>query len=139
MRVRKLITGIGGLALLGGLLVATTAAAPAATITKSQHLVHAKLVGHTAFKAGPTNLTEGVTKSGAPAAFTDDISLARGRLGTSKAVHGSVGLATAAPSMQAALAAAKIAQGDAQSVKGLNARTLAVSHGFIVEPPDQGL
>jgi hypothetical protein len=140
MRVRKLITGIGGLALLGGLLVVTAAATPAATnITKSQHLVQAKLVGHTAFKAGPTNLTEGVTRGGVPAAYTDDLSLARGLTGASKVVPGSVGVATAAPSMQAAVAAAKFAQGEAQSVKGLNAHDLAVSHGFIVEPPDQGL
>ncbi len=140
MRPRKLLTGLGGLALLAGLFVVTAAATPAATsITKGQRLVHAKLVGHTAFKASPANLAEGVTKSGVPAAYTDDLALVRGINGASRIVRGSVGMAAAATSTQMPAAARRIAQGNAQSVKGLNAHDLAVTHGFVVEPPDQGL
>ncbi|MGH7761043.1 MAG: hypothetical protein ACREOY_06465, partial [Candidatus Dormibacteraceae bacterium] len=85
MRLKKLITTLGGLALVAGLLVFTAAGASAATstanISKSQRLEHASKVGHTAYKPSAANLSEGVLRSGAPAAFTDDPNLVRAETG----------------------------------------------------------
>src|SRR6202521_1373721 len=84
MRLKRIITAFGGLALVAGLFVFTAAGTSAATstanIAKSQ-LEHASKVGQTAYKPSPANLTEGVLKSGAPAAFTDDPNLVRSQAG----------------------------------------------------------
>jgi hypothetical protein len=152
MRPTRLCTGLGGLALIASLLVVTAAGTPAATtassvtnILKSQRVEHAKLVGHSAYKPSATNLAEGVLRSGAPAAFTDDLNLVR-------SLTGATGPGTAPGSSSFPKAAAKGSvpqessgssndsqDGAVQTAKGLNAHDLAVTHGFIAEPPDQGL
>lgn len=137
MTPRKLLTSLGGMAMLSGLFVATAAAAPATQAPQVQRLEQAKLVGHTVFKASPTNFVEGVAKDGGPAAYTDDSFFT---------VDHNIGSANAAAPSQAAaaLAPAKPAgstpsRGAALSVKGLNAFDMVSTHGFNVEPPDQGL
>ncbi len=145
MRLTRLCTALGGLALLASLIVVTAAVTPAATtianISKSQRLEHATLVGHSALKPSATNLTEGVTSGGAPAAFTDDVNLVRSMIGSSP--PGSVTFAHAAAKGSAPAASegssSDVQEGSSQSVKGLNAHDLAATHGFAVEPPDQGL
>jgi hypothetical protein len=143
MRSRKVLTVLGGLALLGGLLVATATATPAATQAASiskGHLGHATLVGHSSFRAAAANLTEGMTKGGAPAAFTDDLNLVRGMTGLGGQVSATFphNAATQAPAASAG-SNSQVEGGFAQTVKGLNAHDLAATHGFVVEPPDQGL
>jgi hypothetical protein len=145
MGLRRLCTALGGLALLAAFFVVTAAAAPAATTTANiamtQRVEHAKLVGHSTFKASPTNLTEGEVKGGAPAAFTDDLNLVRSMAGG--AGPASASFPKAAASVKASEASgsssSQLQEGAAQSVKGLNAFQLASTHGFVVEPPDQGL
>jgi hypothetical protein len=145
MRLKRLITALGGLALVAGLFVFTAAGTSAATstanISKSQRLEHAAKIGHTAYKPSARNLAEGVLKSGAPAAFTDDLSLVRaqtGAVGPGSASFPKNAAAGAAPS---ATAGSNNETNDAaaQTAKGLNAHDLAVTHGFVAEPPDQGL
>ncbi|MGH7761738.1 MAG: hypothetical protein ACREOY_10050, partial [Candidatus Dormibacteraceae bacterium] len=112
---------------------------------KSQRLEHASKVGHTAYKPSAANLTEGVLKSGAPAAFTDDLNLVRGQTGA--AGPGTTAGSTSFPQNAARGSAPNETSGSTnesndaavQTAKGLNAFTLAATHGFVVEPPDQGL
>jgi hypothetical protein len=149
MRLKRLITAFGGLALVAGLFVFTSAGTSAATstanITKSQRLEHASKVGHTAYKPSPANLAEGVLKSGAPAAFTDDLNLVRAQTGA--AGPGTSAASTSFPQNAATGSAPNETSGSSnesndaavQTAKGLNAHTLAITHGFAVEPPDQGL
>jgi hypothetical protein len=148
MRVKRLITAFGGLALVAGLFVFTAAGTAAATSTASiskSHLAHASKVGQTAYKPSAANLTEGVLKSGAPAAFTDDLNLVRAMTGAAgpgttsgsatfpqNAARGSAPSETGGSNNESNDAAV-------QTAKGLNAFNLAATHGFVAEPPDQGL
>jgi hypothetical protein len=149
MRLKRLFTAFGGLALVAGLFVFTAAGTSAATtttnISKSQRLEHASKVGHTAYKPSAANLSEGMLKSGAPAAFTDDLNLVRAQTGAmgpgttagstsfpQNAARGSAPNETAGSTGESKDAAV-------QTAKGLNAFTLAATHGFVAEPPDQGL
>src|ERR1700681_3975824 len=85
MRLKRVITALGGLALVAGLFVFTAAGTSAATstanIAKSQRLEHASKVGQTVYQPSAANLSEGVLKSGAPAAYTDDLNLVRAQTG----------------------------------------------------------
>jgi hypothetical protein len=149
MRLKRVITAFGGLALVAGLFVFTAAGTAAATstanISKSQRLEHASKVGQTAYKPSAANLSEGVLKSGAPAAFTDDPNLVRAQTGA--AGPGTTSASTSFPQNAARGSAPNETSGSTsesndaavQTAKGLNAYTLAITHGFAVEPPDQGL
>ncbi len=143
MRLRRLGTTLTGIVVLVGLFVVTAAATPAATssanIAKGQRIGHAVLVGHTAFASSPTNLAEGNTKSGAPAAFTDDPALVRSMTGSGQVSSGFPQNAASASAGGSTSASTDAQDGVAQSVKGLNAHDLAITHGFVAEPPDQGL
>ncbi len=152
MRLTRLFTGLGGLALIASLFVVTAAGTPAATTTagvanilKSQRIEKAKLVGHTAYKPSATNLTEGTLRSGAPAAFTDDLNLVRSLTGaqgpgtTPGSVSFPQGAAKGSVPHESSNSSNDSQDGAVQTAKGLNAHDLAVTHGFAVEPPDQGL
>ncbi len=143
MRLRRLGTALAGIVVLAGLFVVTAAATPAATssanIAKGQLVGHAVLTGHTAFKASPTNLAEGNTKSGAPAAFTDDPALVLRTAGAGQVSNGFPQNAARAAAGGSTSSSIDAQEGVAKSVKGLNAFDLAATHGFVVEPPDQGL
>ena len=145
MRLKRLITAFGGLALVAGLFVFTAAGTSAATstanIAKSQ-LEHASKVGQTAYKPSPANLTEGVLKSGAPAAFTDDPNLVRSETGggtIAGAASFPQNAATGSAPKETASSTNESNDAAVQTAKGLNAFTLAATHGFVAEPPDQGL
>ncbi|HYM96577.1 MAG TPA: hypothetical protein VET26_04700, partial [Candidatus Sulfotelmatobacter sp.] len=103
------------------------------------HLGHVALVGHTAFKAGPTGLTEGNLPGGAPAAFTDDPNLVRSVVGGGAASSFPQNSAATTPVGTGTQQSGDARGGVAKSIKGLNAFDLAATHGFVVEPPDQGL
>ncbi len=127
--------------MLSGLFVVTATATPAATqTTQVQRLIQAKLVGHTAFKASPTNLVEGIAKDGGPAAYTDDSLFPVDHSRANTGVGGSAATRTLAPILAPAAPAGRMpTRGSALSVKGLNAFDMVSTHGFNVEPPDQGL
>jgi hypothetical protein len=149
MRLKRLITAFGGLALVAGLFVFTAAGTSAAStttnISKSQRIEHATKVGQTAYTPSAANLSEGVLKDGAAAAFTDDLNLVRAQTGAMG--PGTTAGSTSFPQNAARGAAPNETAGSnnesndaaVQTAKGLNARTLAITHGFVAEPPDQGL
>ncbi len=142
MTPRQVLTGLWSLALLSGLLVVTTAAAPAASSTALSRVVHAKLVGHSAFQAGPTGLTEGVDIGSAPLAFTDESRPTPGGASTAGTPTSNLRLGGIDKSIVPATEPAGGGEGTDSGVttaKGLNAFDMANTHGFIVEPPDQGL
>ncbi|HVC78866.1 MAG TPA: hypothetical protein VND96_20330 [Candidatus Micrarchaeaceae archaeon] len=140
---RRLGALVSSLALVAGTALAVStlpaaAASGAAVLGAGQQLTRVNLVGHSAFKSSPPNLAEGTTSSGAPAAFTDDPNLVRAMVGGSAATSFPQNAATS-PSSGSHTPFGDARGGVAQSVKGLNAYDLAATHGFVVEPPDQGL
>lgn len=141
MKPRKVLSGLGSLVMLSGLFVVTATATPAASqATQVQRLIQAKLVGQTVFKASPTNLVEGIAKGGGPAAYTDDSLFSVDHTRVNTGVGGSAATRTLAPILAPAAPAGRIpTRGSALSVKGLNAFDMVSTHGFNVEPPDQGL
>jgi len=139
---RRLGALVSSLALVAGGAIAVSvlpaSAASGMAQSTGQQLSQVNLVGQTAFRSSPANLAEGTTSSGAPAAFTDDPNLVRALVGGGAATSFPQNAATAASS------ASRSPSGDArggvaESVKGLNAHDLALTHGFVAEPPDQGL
>jgi hypothetical protein len=140
MKPRKLLSGLGSMVMLSGLFMVTATATPAASqTTQVQRLIQAKLVGHTVFKASPTNLVEGIAKGGGPAAYTDDSLFPVDHSRVNTGVGGSAAR-TLAPMLTPTAPAARMpTRGSALSVKGLNAFDMVSTHGFNVEPPDQGL
>ena len=139
MRSRILLLFGVAAVLIGMVTAAPTAASSGSSSVQAQHLGKAKLVGHSTVTAGATNLVEGNTASGAPAAFTDDPALVRSTLAGSR-VAGGFSRSAASKVLSAASHQSGDAQeGAATSIKGLNAHDLAVTHGFVAEPPDQGL
>jgi hypothetical protein len=138
MRPGKLLTGLASASLLSGLFVMTAVAAvPAAAATTTQRLEQATLVGSTVFKPSAANLTVGLTSAGVPAAYTDD-SFRTNDNHANANINAVSGPAAAALTPKVS-AAADPSTGDVQSVKGLNAFSQGTTHGFDVEPPDQGL
>jgi hypothetical protein len=124
----KLLAGLTSTTLVSALFVVTAVGAPAKVTT--QKLEHATLVGTTVYKPSSGNYTVGTT--GTPAAFTDE-SFRGTHHGGSPSGHPAAALT---PKVSAAAAAVA---GSATSVKGLNAFSQGKTHGFDVEPPDQGL
>lgn len=107
----------------------TTAAAP------SQVLSSAVLVGQATPAAGPTTLSDG---NGL--ALTDDPAVIRAAASLGQAAPSEFARnAATAPASSSANESGDSSEGAARSVKGLNAHDLLVTHGFAVEPPDQGL
>lgn len=136
MKRRKLLSGLGSLVMVSGMFVVTAAAAPAVSqTTQVQRLIQAKLVGQTVFKASPTNMVEGTARDGSPAAYTDDsfFPVDHEIGGAPAPSQAASALAPSTPSRTAP------SRGAALSVKGLNAFDMVSTHGFNVEPPDQGL
>src|ERR1700737_1073119 len=133
-----MLFGVG--AVLAGMVTAVpTAASTGSNSVQAQHLGKARLVGHSTVTAGATNLVEGNTASGAPAAFTHDPALVKSTLAGSR-VAGAFARNAASKVLSGASHQNSDAQeGAATSIKGLNAHDLAATHGFVVEPPDQGL
>jgi hypothetical protein len=138
--VRRIVVYFGLAAVLAGMATVVPAAASTrASLPQGQHLGKARLVGHSTPTNAATNLTEGTLASGVPAAFTDDPALVR-------SMTGAGGSAATFPQNSASTVLSGKGQqsgdskeGAASSIKGLNAFTLGATHGFVVEPPDQGL
>lgn len=125
--------------LFGAGLVAVgmvTSVPASASSTVSTRVPPAQVLGHLALsrQASPANPTagfaEGTTSSGTAAAFTDD--------GAKQFGEGGAGTRPSA-SLAPFVTSQNQSEGGVQSVKGLNAFNMANTHGFVVEPPDQGL
>ncbi|HSP08290.1 MAG TPA: hypothetical protein VLU92_01690 [Candidatus Dormibacteraeota bacterium] len=140
---RRLGALVSSLALVAGGAVASSVlpatAASGMALGTGQQLSQVKLVRQTAFRSSPANLAEGTVSSGAPAAFTDDPNLVRAMVGGGTAATSFPQNAATTASSGSEAPSGDARGGVASSVKGLNARDLAVTHGFVVEPPDQGL
>src|SRR5579859_7767444 len=135
--VSSLVLVAGGLAAFS---ILPAAAAPSVTtLSTGQQLTRVNLVGHSAFQSSPANLAEGTTSSGAPAAFTDDPNLVRALVGGGMAGASFPQNAATSTSSGSDTPSGDARGGVAQAVKGLNAYNLAMTHGFVAEPPDQGL
>jgi len=136
----RILMLFGVAAVLVGMVTAVpTAASTGSSSLQPQHLGKAKLVGHSTVTGAATNLVEGNTASGAPAAFTDDPALVKSTLAGSRVAGGFAHNAASKVLSGASHQNSDAQEGAATSIKGLNAHDLAATHGFVVEPPDQGL
>jgi hypothetical protein len=136
----RILLLFGVAAILVGMVTAVPATASSASSSvQPQHLGKAKLIGHSTVTASATNLVEGNTATGAPAAFTDDPALIRSTLGGGPLSGGFPRNAASKVLSGASQQSGNENQGAATSIKGLNAHDLAATHGFVAEPPDQGL
>ena len=135
MRKRVLLL-LGVAALVAGMGTSVPAAASTAPgLAQGQALGHARLVGRSTPVAGPTSNVE----TNRPA-LTDDPALIRASMSLSQGAAAEFPRNSATvPSNSSPDEGGDSQQGAARSIKGLNAYDLLVTHGFAVEPPDQGL
>ena len=135
---RRVLLFFGVVAVLVGTVSATPAAAsPGATQAADQLIAGAHLVGQSTPTSAVTYSSESSNVAGA--AFTDDPTLLRALIdegATTSEFHrnGASTQPTTSSTEQG-----DSPEGAAKSIKGLNAQVLATTHGFNVEPPDQGL
>lgn len=129
-----LLLGVATLAI--GMVAATPAnAASGASLGPGQTLGQANLVHQSKPENGRTDLHVGDSST---SALTDDPVLDRTLAGIPQSA-GTEFPRNSASSTSSSTGNADVQQGTNNTVKGLNAHDLGVTHGFGVEPPDQGL
>jgi hypothetical protein len=127
--------------MLFGMVTSVPASASSgASAAAGQVLSKARLVGHSTPSASVSHLPQSTLAAGdTVAAYTDDPRVVRmlaGQAGQPAILHVG-GTSVLLPSNPHQSGDAK--EGAAGSIKGLNAFDMFNSHGFVVEPPDQGL
>ncbi|HKC19395.1 MAG TPA: hypothetical protein VKE27_07145, partial [Candidatus Dormibacteraeota bacterium] len=133
-----LLVGVATLAI--GMVWATPASASSASsatgLGPGQTLGKAQLVHQSKPANGRTDLRVGDSST---SAITDDPVLDRALAGVPQNVNAEFPRNSASSTKSSSTGNATVQQGTAKSVKGLNAFDLGKTHGFGVEPPDQGL
>lgn len=123
--------------LVGTVSATPVAASSGATQTAGQVTAGAHLVGQSSPSPASTYSAESTNVAGA--AFTDDPTLLRALINGAGTSSGFPRNAASAAPTASSTEQGDSPEGGAKSIKGLNAQVLATTHGFNVEPPDQGL
>lgn len=135
---RRVLLVFGLAAVVVGMVASVPAAASSGpSLSQGQTLGQFHFVGHSTPDGSPAIAGGGAASD---PAFTDDPAQLRaaaneGSASTAEFPRNSASATPTSPSSEQG----DSAEGAASSIKGLNAHDLATTHGFNVEPPDQGL